>query len=184
MTAYVALFRGINVGGKNSLPMQDLRDILSSLGCEDVRTYIQSGNAAFASKRKPGELAGGIKAAIDKRFGFEPEVLLLTSERLQAIAGENPFTDAESEPKFLHVLFLAEAADEADLDALNDVRAPSERFLLTDKALYLHAPDGIGRSKFAAKAERCLGVAATGRNWNTVSKLIELVAATRATTGQ
>lgn len=178
MTAYVALFRGINVGGKNSLPMQDLRDILSSLGCENIRTYIQSGNAVFVSAAQAGELAATIKAAIDNRFGFAPEVLLLTVRRLKAIAAANPFPDAESEPKFLHILFLTEAADEADLDALNDVRAPSERFVLTDDALYLHAPEGIARSKFAARVERCLGVAATGRNWNTVSKIIELADAT------
>jgi uncharacterized protein (DUF1697 family) len=178
MTAYVALFRGVNVGGRNSLPMQDLRDILSSLGCENVRTYIQSGNAAFASAAQAGELGASIEAAIDNRFGFAPEVLLLTVTRLKAIAAANPFPDAESEPKFLHVLFLAEAADEADIDGLNAVRAPSERFLLTDDALYLHAPDGIARSKFAAKVERCLGVAATGRNWNTVKKIIELAGAT------
>lgn len=184
MTAYVALFRGINVGGKNSLPMQDLRDILSSLGCESVRTYIQSGNAVFTSAAKAGKLAVEIKAAIDNRFGIAPEVLLLTSRRLKTIAGENPFKDAENDPKFLHVFFLARAAEKADLDTLNDARALSERFSLTDKALYLHAPDGIGRSKLAAKVERCLGVITTGRNWKTVSKIIELAGATQAKTGQ
>lgn len=174
MTGYVALFRGINVGGRNSLPMQDLRDILSSLGCENVRTYIQSGNAVFASASAAGELAGEIKAAIDERFGFAPEVLLLSSRRLRAIAAANPFPDAESVPKHLHVSFLSQTAAEPDLDTLNSIKAPSERFVLTSEALYLHAPDGIARSKFAAKVENCLGVAATGRNWNTVSKLIEL----------
>ena len=85
MTAYVALFRGINVGGKNSLPMQDLRDILSPLGCENVRTYIQSGNAVFSSVSEPGELAQEIKNTIDERFGFVPEILLLGAARLRSI---------------------------------------------------------------------------------------------------
>ncbi len=174
MTGYVALFRGINVGGKNSLPMQDLRDILSSLGCENVRTYIQSGNAVFSSASEPGKLSREIKAAIDERFGFVPEVLLLGTTRLRSIAAANPFPDAESEPKSLHVSFLSQAATDPDLDTLNSIKAPSEQFELTDHALYLYAPDGIGRSKFAARVERCLGVAATGRNWNTVAKLIEL----------
>jgi len=175
MTTWVALFRGINVGGKNLLPMQDLRDILSSLGCENVQTYIQSGNAVFSAAAGAGALSTQIKDAIEKRFGFAPQVLLLTAERLKAIVAANPFPDAEKTPKFLHVAFLTEAPADPDLDALSDLKAPSEQFLLFDGAFYLHAPDGIGRSRLAAKVERCLGVATTARNWRTVTKLLGLI---------
>ncbi len=176
MTTYVALFRGINVGGKNSLPMQDLRDILSSLGCKHVQTYIQSGNAVFTSKTDVRSLTRKIGDAIDKRFGFAPQVLLLTAERFRAIAEQNPFPDAENAPKHLHVAFLTSTAVDPDLEGLNAVKVPSEKFSLIGDAFYLHAPDGIARSKLAAKVDRSLGVATTGRNWNTVSKLIKLVA--------
>ena len=174
MTTLVALFRGINVGGKNSLPMEQLREILSSLGCNDVQTYIQSGNAVLTSTAEPESLANQITTAVEQRFGFAPQVLVMTVKRLAAIAKANPFPDAESEPSKLHVAFLTETAVEPDLDALDAVRAASERFSLTDDAFYLHAPDGIGRSKLVAKLDRCLGVATTGRNWNTLAKLLQL----------
>jgi len=132
MTAYVALFRGINVGGKHILPMQDLRDILGALGCENVRTYIQSGNAVFESSSEPT-------------------------------------------PKFLHVWFLADDPVDPDLGMLTELRTGNEEFTLGDGAFYLHAPDGIGRSKLAAKVDKCLGVQTTARNWNTVSKLLGFV---------
>ena len=174
MKRYVALFRGINVGGKHSLPMQTLRDILTACGCEDVQTYIQSGNAVFSSAVAASELAATIKLAIDERFGFAPQVLLLTADRFAAIAAANPFTDAESNPKSLHVSFLTEQPAAPNLDALDDLKVESERFSLQNDAFYLCAPDGIGRSKLAAKVERHLGVATTSRNWRTVSKIIEL----------
>jgi len=175
MTQYVALFRGINVGGKHILPMQDLREIFTALGCENVRTYIQSGNAVFSSDAKADEVSARLREEIGKLFGFEPQVLVLTAERLQKIAAGNPYADIETEPKFLHVCFLTDDPIEPDLEALDGLRAGSESFRLDDGALYLHAPDGIGRSKLAAKVDRYLGVTTTGRNWRTVTKLIEML---------
>lgn len=174
MTVCVALFRGINVGGHNKLPMQDLRDLLASLGCEDVRTYIQSGNAVFRSTREPDGLAKDIAAAVDERFGFRPAVLILGVERFRGIAAANPYRAAEATPAQLHVSFLAETPAAPDLGDLERLKSPSESFELIDNAFYLHAPDGIGRSKLAARVEKALGVEATGRNWRTVTKLLEL----------
>jgi len=91
-----------------------------------------------------------------------------------AIASANPYPEAEATPKFLHVWFLTESATNPDIDAMNSIKAESERFTLTDDALYLHAPDGIGRSRLAAKIDRHLGVSTTVRNWRTVSKLLDL----------
>lgn len=174
MTIYVALFRGINVGGKHSLPMQDLRGLLAELGCEDIQTYIQSGNAVFSASADPISLSAQITSTVEERFGFAPQVLLLTVERFTAIASANPYPEAEAIPKFLHVWFLTEKAGNPDIDAMNSIKAEKEQFTLTDDALYLHAPDGIGRSRLAGKVDRHLGVSTTARNWRTVGKLLDL----------
>lgn len=174
MTVFVALLRGINVGGKHSLPMQALRDMLGSLGCEDVKTYIQSGNAVFRASNDRDQLAADIKAAIDKQFGFAPIVHLLTFAEFELVLASNPFPDAVEPPKCLHVSFLLTSPENPDLDTLEALRSPTERFELGANAFYLHAPDGIARSKLAAKADKCLGVQTTSRNWRTVSKIAEL----------
>ncbi len=174
MTVYVALFRGINVGGKHILPMQELQAILTSLACENVQTYIQSGNAIFTSSADPDDLAEQIKSAINDRFGFAPQVLMLTASRFAAIMAANPFPEGEKKPKFLHVWFLTAEPSDPDLDALQKLKAPSERFLLSDGAFYLYAPNGIARSKLAEKVDHYLGVSTTARNWRTVSRVAEL----------
>lgn len=172
MMQYVVLLRGINVGGHNSLPMQDLREILESLGYEGVRTYIQSGNVVLTAGSPPDGAV--ISAALEERFGFLPRVLVIPGPEFEAVAEANPFKDEVAEPKHLHILFLSEAST-ADLDALEARKGLSESFTLTADAFYLHAPDGIGRSKLAADAERILGVEATGRNLNTVRKLLGML---------
>ncbi len=175
MSTRIALFRGINVGGKNRLPMKDLVAILEGLGFRNVRTYIQSGNAVFEAARGTGPgLAAAIRAAVETAFGFEPAVLLLTLPELDAAIVENPFPEAVTDPRTLHVNFLAAAPGAPDLDGLEALGTGSERFALIDRRFYLYAPDGIGRSKLAARAERLLGVPMTGRNWRTVCTLREL----------
>jgi uncharacterized protein (DUF1697 family) len=175
MSRFVALFRGINVGGKNILPMQALREILTACGCEDVQTYIQSGNAVFSSSVAADGLSVSIKHAIEERFGFAPQVLLLDRDRFTAIAVANPFSDEDLDPKCLHIWFLTETPTAANLDALNDLKMESEQFSLRDDAFYLYAPDGLGRSRLAQNVDRHLGVTTTARNWRTVSRLIEMV---------
>lgn len=173
MSKLVALFRGINVGGKNVLPMARLRGELEALGLVDVRTYIQSGNVVFESSAESSkELATSIADRIESQHGFRPEVLILSREELAAAVAANPFPEAAADPKTLHFFFLAESATQPDVAALDDARVSSERYQLTDRVFYLHAPDGIGRSKLAAKAEKLLGVAATARNYRTVDKLV------------
>lgn len=172
MKTYVAFFRGINVGGKNILPMKDLVSLLEDIGKANVKTYIQSGNAVFRSEETDTSLLSAtIQAAIGKCHGFEPQVLVLELEALERAIASNPFPEAESEPKTLHLLFLAEPPKNPDLDGLERVKRDLERFFLKESVFYLHAPDGIGRSRLAANAERLLGVPATGRNWRTVSKV-------------
>lgn len=171
MTVKVALLRGINVGGKNVLPMRDLREILGELACESVATYIQSGNVVFRSNRKSELLARSISRAVEKRFGFAPFVLVMSAETFAGIAGANPYAAKAAEPKHVHTLFLADPADDADLQRMHERKSKTEEFTLTKKALYFHAPDGIARSKLANEMDRHLGVSATGRNQRTVEKL-------------
>lgn len=175
MKTYIALFRGINVGGKNVLPMRDLISLLESLGSRKVDTYIQSGNAVFQSEEADASLLSSkISAAIAEKYAFEPRVLLLEPGDMEKIIEANPFPEAETEPKSLHLFILASAPKNPDFDALESVRGGRERFVLGDGVLYMHAPDGIGRSKLAANAEKLLGVTMTGRNWRTVGKVLEM----------
>jgi uncharacterized protein (DUF1697 family) len=175
MKTCIALLRGINVGGSNVLPMGDLVAILEDTGAQYVKTYIQSGNAVFLiGEANTRLLSDRIRTEIGKRHGFEPHVLILELEALERAVDANPFPEAESEPKTLHLLFLAGPAEDPDLDALEAVRGDRERFSLGDSVFYLHAPDGIGRSRLAQRAERLLGVPATARNWRTVLKVLDL----------
>lgn len=174
-TTHVALFRGINVGGKTVLPMSELVAALESLGARNVRTYIQSGNAVFRHDGSDGpHLSERIGAEIEKRRGFAPRVLLLAPGDIERTVAENPFPEAEADPKSLHVAFLASTPKAPDLKALDRLKAQSERYHLSPAAFYLHAPDGVGRSKLAASAEKLLGVPMTDRNWRTVLKILEL----------
>ena len=175
MKTYIALLRGINVGGKSILPMKELVSLLEDLGAQNVKTYIQSGNAVFQSEETNASLLSSeISAAIKKRHGLEPRVLLLESREMEKVIESNPFREAESEPKTLHVFFLASVPKDPDLDALESFKSDDERFALTGGALYLHAPDGIGRSKLAANAEKLLGVPVTARNWRTICKIMAM----------
>ncbi len=173
MQSCVILLRGINVGGKNRLPMAEFRAVLLDLGCESVSTYIQSGNAVCRFQGNLEELSAQIAAAIKKKFKFEPGVLVIDGMTFQEIAGGFPFV--AEDPKHLHTWFLKQAAADTDMGRLNELASPSEEFELTPRAFYLHAPDGIGRSRLAAAVEKCLGVPCTARNSRSNAKLCELL---------
>lgn len=175
MNTYIALFRGINVGGKNSLPMKELVAILEGIGAKNIKTYIQSGNAVFQSPEKDSSpLSKRLTAEIKIRRGFEPHVLILRIEELKKAMKENPFPEAETDPTTLHLGFLASKPKTPDLEKLSSLKTNSERFHLSAQVFYLHAPDGVGRSKLAASSERLLGVPMTDRNWRTVYKVMEM----------
>lgn len=172
MMKFVILLRGINVGGRNSLPMKALRTILESLGCESVKTYIQSGNVVLSAPAAPDAMA--ITDAIEREFGFAPHVLVIPGERFKSVSRANPYRNKKAEGKQVHISYLAGPAS-ADVEGLEARKGPSEEFTVTNDALYLFAPDGIARSKLANDAEKLLGVEATSRNWNTVRKLLEML---------
>ena len=175
MKTYVALFRGINVGGNNVLSMKNLVALLENIGSKNVKTYIQSGNAVFEHEEENSSLLSSrIRTTIKKSHGFEPQVLLLELEDIERAVRSNPFPEAESDPKTLHLYFLASMPNNPDLGVLESVKSDGERFALKDGVFYLHAPEGIGRSKLAANIEKVLSVAATGRNWRTVCKVMAM----------
>jgi uncharacterized protein (DUF1697 family) len=179
METWIGLFRGINVGGHNILPMAKLKSDLESLKLKNVRTYIQSGNVVFeATAKAASSLAKKIARRIQDQHGFRPHLFILNREDLLAAIESNPFPQAVSDPKTLHFLFLAEPSVEPNAKALDDAKSPTENYKLTDRVFYLHAPDGVGRSKLAANAEKHLGVVTTGRNYRTVDKLLSMATQT------
>jgi uncharacterized protein (DUF1697 family) len=161
--------------GSNSLPMRELALLLQREGLADVRTYIQSGNAIFRSAAgSTTSLAGRIARAIHRSRGFQPRVVILSAEELRRAANNNPFREAEPHPRTLHLFFLSKDPLRADLEALERIRSGREAFELKGRVFYLHTPDGFAISKLAKNAERHIHVDATARNWNTVTKLLEL----------
>jgi uncharacterized protein (DUF1697 family) len=172
LKTYIALFRGINVGGHNKLPMRELVLVLEELGLQNARTYIQSGNVVFSYEEEKVEaLETKIAAAVARSHGFSPQVLILDAVDLEGAVAVNPYPEAENEPKTLHLFFLKAEPTDADMQKLLAKKTHGEDITLKEKVLYLFAPDGIGRSKVAAAVEKTLGVAATGRNWRTVTAL-------------
>jgi uncharacterized protein (DUF1697 family) len=174
---YLALLRGVNVGGKNKLPMKDLAEVFAAAGCTNVRTYIQSGNVVF---RPPATLAGGIAgriaARIEERFGISAPVVLRTAEQLRAILTGNPFLAEGADPAMLHVLFLADTPNATAAAGLDPQRSPGDRFVIRGPDLYLHAPNGMGKSKLTnAYFDSKLATVSTIRNWRTVTALYEIM---------
>lgn len=177
MNTYIGFLRGINVGGNNKLPMKELMTILEGLGLQKVKTYIQSGNVVFQSERADRvALSQAITAAIKERYGFAPAILLLNADELKAAMAANPFPEGEDAHKTLHLLFLGDTPSNPNLEKLEQLKTESERFRLIDKVFYLHAPDGIGRSKLAANFDKGWNVTVTARNWRTVATLMEMAA--------
>jgi uncharacterized protein (DUF1697 family) len=176
MQTWVALFRGINVTGNNMLPMKDLKTLMEKNACRDVRTYIASGNVVFrCAIADPWSIERRLTAAVEKKHGFAPRVLALTLKDLEKAAAGNPFPEASGNPQSLHVFFLEERPKRPDTDGLERVRMSSERFALKGRFFYTHTPEGFGISKMARQAERFLGVAATARNWRTVTTLLDMM---------
>ena len=178
MTAYVSFLRGINVGGKNRIKMAELRECLGSLGFNDVATYIASGNVLFDAPPTPdAELAASISGAIERGFDLQIPVVVRTADELCGVRNNNPLSDeAGADPKKLHVYFLDAAPQQALVDEVLAGYEGPETALLHGRELYVYFPEGAGRSKFPfAKLERRIGGIATGRNWNTVVKIGEML---------
>ena len=178
MTAFVSLFRGINVGGHHKIKMDELKDVHESLGFKDVFPYIQSGNVVFKSDDADvAGLQGQIEDGFEKKFGFHVEVFVRTSAELREIIEKNPFQSQQSkESKWVVVMFLADCPDEtAQEDLLKTYVGPEELFII-GKEVYIYYPHGIGRSKLShSLIEKKLKTVGTARNWNTILQLQKLI---------
>ncbi|MFE2276879.1 DUF1697 domain-containing protein [Streptomyces sp. NPDC059454] len=177
-TRYAALLRGINVGGSRKVPMADLRALVEGLGHDGVRTHLQSGQVVFTAAHGDEEsLAAELSAAVERHFGFAVDVIVRDHAYLKGIVDACPFPAGELEPKQLHVTYFSAPVTPERFAGMDREAYLPEEFRLGDRALYLYAPNGLGRSKLAehlARPRINKGVVATGRNWNTVRKLVEL----------
>lgn len=175
MTTWVALLRGINVGRHKQLAMGDLHDVVASLGHGTVRTHLRSGNVVFTS---PGgdatAIAAGLEAAIADRLGLAPRVIVRSLAELAEVIRANPLPHAIAEPSRLHVVFLDEAPSAAAIQTFDSARYEPDEARFGKREIYVHYPNGSATSKLNDAAWKALGVTATARNWNTVTKLLAL----------
>jgi uncharacterized protein (DUF1697 family) len=173
---YLALLRGINVGGKNKLPMKALAGFFTEAGCKDVRTFIQSGNVVFTAPGDAAHLPGVIAARIADAFGFKAPVQLRTAEQLARVVADNPYLKAGAAEDALHVLFLADPPSPGRVESLDPRRSPPDEFLVRGQDVYLHLPNGVANTKLTnAYFDSKLATVSTGRNWRTVTKLLALM---------
>ena len=166
----VALLRGINVGGKNKLPMKELVSMFADAGCTDVRTYIQSGNVLFRGDPVLGqEVPSLISKSIFGRFGYQVPVVTRTAAELQEVVKANPFVPAGAEADKLHVIFLAAAPDDAQVQSLAPDHSPGDQFAVLGREIYLYCPNGFASTKLTnTYFETRLSTTCTTRNWRTV----------------
>jgi uncharacterized protein (DUF1697 family) len=185
MPSHAALLRGINLAGHNRVAMADLREVMSSLGYTDVATYIQSGNVVFSTDQTDrAALAAAIEKAIAQRLDVAPRVVVLSADDLAQVVRDNPHPD-EPNPKMVHAVFLDAEPTPEMLDTVADAqdkaaaKGARDTAQFVGRTLFLHTPDGYGRSELAALLARARGPlsprgAGTARNWATVTKLHEM----------
>jgi len=190
MASHIALLRGINVGGRNKVPMADLREVVTSLGHTEVSTYIQSGNVLFSTAdTDAAKLAAALESAIENRFGIWSSVVVLSRDELAGVLAANPYPD-EPNPRMVHVVFLNAELPEEVLGRISAAESAAAAKGSRDtvhvagqpQALFLHTPDGFGTSELAQNVFKIIappkdkkhGLAATARNWATATKLLSL----------
>jgi uncharacterized protein (DUF1697 family) len=177
----VALLRGINVGGRHMLPMAALAGMFEEAGCRAVRTYIQSGNVAFAASPSAAKRAPRVVAErIEAEFGFRPHIMMRTSDEIANIASSNPLLAAGADVALLHVGFLDRTPDDRLVAKLDPARSPSDRFVVRGREIYVQYTNGVLKTKLTGPYfDSTLSGTSTFRNWRTVLKLAEMVAASR-----
>jgi uncharacterized protein (DUF1697 family) len=177
MTTWIALLRGINVGGSRRVPMADLRAALEGIGLDDVRTYIVSGNVVFRSRRSnAAALTRAIETAIERRFGFPVAVVLRTAAEMRAVLAADPIPDGSAaDPARRYAVFLSTDPSPDRLAAIDPAVVAPDVFVAGDRVIHAWYKGGLQASKLAGRlTDRGLGVTATARNWNTVRKLVEI----------
>lgn len=177
LQTHVALLRGVNVGGKNKLPMKELAALFGDVGCVDVRTYIQSGNVVFSA---PADVASSlearVEAQIERQLGLRVPVVLRSAAELAGAVEASPFADRVADhPKAVHVMFLKDRPTAAAVAALDPNRSPPDTYAVVGREVHLFCPNGVARTKLTtAWLDRALSTVSTARNWRTVLKLVEM----------
>jgi uncharacterized protein (DUF1697 family) len=176
VTTYIALLRGVNIGGNKMIAMADLRALIERLGFDDARTLLQSGNAMFRARaQSPAKLEALLERELEKRIGLTADFHVRTANEWQAIVAANPFIEeARRDPGHLLVSCFKAPLDTANVKALQAAITGRERLHADGRHLYMVFPDGVGRSKAAPLVDRKLAARGTARNWNTVLKLAAL----------
>jgi uncharacterized protein (DUF1697 family) len=174
---HLALLRGINLGGRNKLLMQDLKALFVEAGCEQVRTFIQSGNVIFnAAPSLAAKIPGVISKRIEAAFGLRVPVILRTTGQLEDALGNNPFLKNGAAEETLHIMFLADLPNPGAVAKLDPDRSPPDAFAVRGREIYLHTPNGVGNSRLTnAWFDSRLATIGTSRNWRTSVKLSQLM---------
>jgi uncharacterized protein (DUF1697 family) len=176
MPILISMLRGVNVGGHHKIKMEALRALYESLKLDSPRTYVQSGNILFRTKERDSPaLAKKIQNAIERKFGFRPEVILRTTAELRAAIAASPFTGRNLEPGKILVTFLAGDAGPEGRDNLLALKDYPEELHLRGREFYIYFPNGAGKSKLPwSKVEKLLQTTGTARNWNSVTKMLAM----------
>lgn len=175
VTRQIALLRGINLGSRRRVAMGDLRELLTSLGYDDVRTYLQSGNVVLTSERPAQRLERDLEQQISAKLGIDTRVIVRSRDELADIVERDPLGAVVDDPKRYQVTFLSAQLDPGPLRELADLDVAPERFVVSGREIYAWHPKGVQQSRLAGiLTDRRLSVTATTRNWNTVTKLLAL----------
>lgn len=176
MPVIISMLRGVNVGGHNLIKMDALRALYASLGLRDAQTYVQSGNVVFQTEeRNLLQLTKRIEDAIEKKFGFRPEIIVRTGSEIKSVLARNPFAKrGDIEPGKLLINFLVGAPSPAVCDTILSLKLGPEEVRIDGREIYIYFPDGMGRSKLWPAVGKALKNSGTGRNLNTVQKLVEM----------
>jgi uncharacterized protein (DUF1697 family) len=183
MTVVISMLRGVNVGGHNKIKMEALKAVYKALKLRDAQTYVQSGNVIFATnERDLARVAKRIEDGIEKKFGFRPDVILRTATEMRDVVARNPFAKRRGiEPGKLLVSFLASDPGEEAREKVRQMKCDPEELRIEERELYIYFSNGSGRSKLSlAKLEKVLKTPITGRNWNSVTKVLEMAEAVEA----
>lgn len=177
MPVLICFLRGINVGGHSKIKMDALRALFVSLKFEEPQTYVQSGNVIFKTAERNLEfVASRLKQAITKKFACSPEIMLRSLAELRAVVSNNPFAKrANIEPAKLHAFFLASRPAKNAVENLRQLAIQPEEIHLIGRELFIYFPNGVGKSRLPwARLDKALQTHGTGRNWNSVTKVLEM----------
>lgn len=177
MPVFISMLRGVNLAGHNIIKMEALRALYESLGMRNPQTLIQSGNVVFGTKeRNCAALTKRISDGIERKFGFRPPVILRTTSELREVIAKNPFAARKGiDPSKLLVHFLDCDPGREIREQVLAIESHPEELRALGRELYIYFPNGMARPKLSLpKVERVLKIACTGRNWNTVQKLLEM----------